>query len=281
MVLEAFVDPIKKRKAYLFMLSGAIYAIIALFLSNWVFREHASLLMVFLTTMAALPVFVATIADEEKKTASSTKESHLLVQHGNTLFYLLMLFVGFMVGYLFIYLTFPAQFVDNSFSAQSSTIQAINSKVTGDFLGMRTFLFILLNNVKVLVFCMLFAFLYGAGAVFILTWNSSVIATAMGNFVRFQIAEYTAKIGLVGTAAYFKIVSLAVLRYMIHGIPEIFAYFIGGLAGSLISVAIIREGLFTRRFEKVLFDISDLIFISLLFLFFAALLEVYVTPIFF
>ena len=37
--------------------------------------------------------------------------------------------------------------------------------------------------------------------------------------------------------------AIGMTRYMTHGIFEILAYFIGGLAGGLISVAIIRHGM--------------------------------------
>ena len=66
-----------------------------------------------------------------------------------------------------------------------------------------------------------------------------------------------------------------------HGIPEIFAYFIGGLAGSIISVAVIREKFGTKNFEKVVLDSSDLVLIAVLILILAAFIEVFITPVLF
>jgi uncharacterized membrane protein SpoIIM required for sporulation len=119
--------------------------------------------------------------------------------------------------------------------------------------------------------------LYGAGAIFILTWNASVISTAIGNIIRTNIASHTVT-GFSKISSYFQIISLAILRYMIHGIPEIVAYFVAGLAGGIISVAAINEKFGTRKFEKIVLDSSDLILISVLILILAALIEVYITP---
>ena len=140
---------------------------------------------------------------------------------------------------------------------------------------------ILFNNIKVLAFCILFAFVYGAGAIFILTWNATVIGTAIGNFIRSNIGAYASTVGIAKAGAYFQVVSLGLLRYAIHGIPEITAYFIAGLAGGIISVAVIRNDLLSRRFSHVLFDVADLVLLSVVILFAAGLLEVYVTPLFF
>ena len=140
---------------------------------------------------------------------------------------------------------------------------------------------ILLNNIKVLVFCIIFSFVYGAGAIFILIWNASVIGAAMGNFIRSGLSSAANSLGFAAVGSYFYMFSMGILRYAIHGIPEILAYFVGGLAGGLISVAVIKHSYGTKKFEKTLLDSSDLIIIALGILFIAAVLEVYLTPLFF
>jgi uncharacterized membrane protein SpoIIM required for sporulation len=68
---------------------------------------------------------------------------------------------------------------------------------------------------------------------------------------------------------------------MIHGVPEISAYFIGALAGGIVSVAVIRRDLRGERIWKVLQDALLLIIIGIIILFLSALVEVYITPILF
>ena len=67
-------------------------------------------------------------------------------------------------------------------------------------------------------------------------------------------------------------------RYMIHGIPEIVAYFIVALAGGIISVAVINHDLAGKNFKRIMNDSLILTVLAVLVLFIAALLEVYLTP---
>ena len=148
---------------------------------------------------------------------------------------------------------------------------APNARVTGNVVsGLPYVTHIFLNNIRVLFFVLLFAFFYGVGAIFILAWNASVIGVAVGNFVRSHIH-----------LSYFSALPLGLLRYSIHGIPEILAYFMAGLAGGIISVAVTQHQYGSAGFRKVLFDSLDLAVGSIVVLFIAALMEVYVTPVFF
>ncbi|MBR9692065.1 stage II sporulation protein M [Candidatus Woesearchaeota archaeon] len=282
MVLESIFNPLKAEKApWNMFFIGALYSSAGLFLGNWIFKEYASLIMVFLTTMACIPLLYNTMRLEEKKDTAIEGEKNLLREHSKAILFLMFLFLGIMFSYVLWYVVLPSGFVQNSFKSQTLTIQSINVRIAGNVIQIRTLTNIMLNNLKVLIFCILFSFLYGAGAIFILTWNASVIAAATGNFIRTNLAAITAKTGVYKVASYFQIVSLALIRYMTHGIPEILAYFIGGLAGGIISVAVINEKFGTKRFEKIVLDSSDLILLAVLFLILAALIEVYITPILF
>ncbi|MEM4710985.1 MAG: stage II sporulation protein M, partial [Candidatus Woesearchaeota archaeon] len=137
------------------------------------------------------------------------------------------------------------------------------------------------NNIKVLLFCILFSFLYGAGAIFILLWNASVIGAAIGMFIRNSLSEIFLITGNLTIADYFSVVSIGLTKYIIHGFPEILAYFVGALAGGIISIAVINHDFSTRKFEHILVDAADLLMLSIFLIFLAALLEVYVTPLIF
>ena len=100
---------------------------------------------------------------------------------------------------------------------------------------------------------------------FVLAWNASVIAAAIAIFTRSDL----------------NFLPVALLRYFVHGIPEIGSYFVAALAGGIISFAIIRRDIGTERFWKVLQDSLNLLILAVIILFLAALLEVFVTPLFF
>lgn len=282
MVLESLVNPFQARKnPFEMFLIGGLYSSVAIFLANWIFREQASLIMVFLTVIACVPFIYHTIKDEEEQELKLGDEKKILSEHYRTLKVFLFLFLGFVISYTFWYIILPSSIVQGTFRVQSITIQSVNLQISGGYSSVGTFTQILLNNFKVLVFCILFAFLYGVGAIFILTWNASVISTAIGNFIRTNLAFYAQRAGFAKIAAYLQIISLGLLRYLVHGIPEILAYFVAGLAGSIISVAVIRESFGTKQFEKVILDASDLVLIAVLILVIAAVIEVFVTPVLF
>jgi len=280
MVLESIVGPSKaEQRPWELIIIGFIYATIALFLSLWVFEEYASLVMIFLSAMACIPLLYKTIAFEEQKHLIIFNERSLLKEHSKAFVFLMCLFLGAVIAFSLWYLVLPQETTNNLFSAQAQTIISLNQRVTGNFAQFDILTKIFLNNVKVMIFCIIFSFLYGSGAIFILMWNASVIGVAFGNFFRVKLAEAAASLGFNSFSSYFYVVGYSILRYAIHGIPEILAYVVAGLAGGIISVAVIRHDFGTKNFERIILDASDLILLSVFILFVAAALEVYVTPV--
>lgn len=279
MVLESLINPRKaERQPWEMFFVGAVYSTIALFLALWVFRDYASLVLVFLTTMAAIPLVYNTIRLEERKDLEINREYVLLKEHSRALEFFMFLFLGVTVVLGFWYAVLPQSAVSDAFNIQTQTIVDVNTRMTGHVVKFTTFTNILFNNLKVLVFCTLFAFIYGVGAIFVLVWNASVIGTAIGNFIRSNIETLASSVGLTSTASYFHVVSFALLKYAIHGIPEILSYFVAGLAGGIISIAVIRHDFGSEKFQQVVLDAGDLMIISLALIVIAAFLEVYVTP---
>lgn len=235
------------------------------------------MVMVFLTAMAALPLMIRTLFMEEQKDVLGDASS-LWRRHAPSLVFFMVLFLGMAVAFSVWYLVLPSDVASTVFKVQTDTIQNLNQHVTGKITQTGLVSKIFLNNVKVMIFCILFSFLYGAGAMFIWAWNASVIGAAAGNFVRTYMARFADVVGLHKVGAYMYASSLGVLRYSVHGVPEIFAYIIGGMAGGILSVAVMNHDMGTGKFEKILLDVSDLVLLSVFVLFIAALLEVFVTP---
>ena len=217
MVLESLIKPFKPRKQPLEMFfMGMLYSSVALFLANWIFKEQASLIMVFLTVLASVPFIYGSIKQEKDKEIRIRSKKILLKEHSHTIKLFVFLFLGFVVSFVFWYTILPTKVIQSTFKVQSITIHSINMKISGGFTSFKTFTEILTNNLKVLVFCILFAFLYGAGAIFILTWNASVISTAIGNFIRSNLALATQKLGFGKIASYLQVISLGLVRYLFH-----------------------------------------------------------------
>ncbi|MDP3765154.1 MAG: stage II sporulation protein M [Nanoarchaeota archaeon] len=285
MVLESLLSAVQaEQNPKRLVFYGILYSSIAIILSLWIFREQSSLIMVFLTVLATVPLIYNTLKLEEAKDETIESEKTLLKEHWKALSYFMYLFMGFLIAFSLWYVLLPENSVETLFSVQISTIRNINSNMllaspmSGSFVQQDIFYKIVDNNIKVLLFSILFSFFYGAGAIFILTWNASVISGAIGIYIRNNISDMTSWLGFSQISHYFSIASVGFLRYMTHGVFEIFAYFVGALAGGLISVAIIKNDVYGKKIMHVLKDAFILVILAIVIVFVGAFIEVYITP---
>lgn len=278
-MLEAIINPkaAEKRPWKMFFV-GLVYASLSLLLVHYLFPRDPlanGMTVVAFCVMFSLPFMYYMIKIEEKKDEDLEGLLHVWQVHKDAILAFLWLFLGFVLAFAFwnIFLQNP-----NLLNFQIETYCRINSPgnvencvntVTGKSVeitsgatkGIR-FLSILENNIFVMIFTLIFSLLFGAGAIFILIWNASVIAAAIGIFTNYRVAE----------------IHLGLLRYMIHGFPEIAAYFITALAGGIFGVGFLRHGFRDKRFIHVLENTAILLFIAIIILILAAVIEVYLTP---
>jgi len=283
-MLESIVNPKRLEKGPLKMLLvGLIYASLSLLLVKWFFSndpvlyEFAGILVVTFSVMFSLPFMYFLIKTEEEEDEQIEGFFGVWKMHKDAVYAFMWLFLGFVIAFSFWFIILQDS---NLFNAQIGTYCTINSpgniencisqfSFESSFTGAATnearFLQIIVNNVYVMIFTLIFSLIFGAGAIFILAWNASVIAAAIGIFGSYKIVD----------------IPLGLARYMIHGFPEIAAYFITALAGGIFGVGVIRNGVRSKIFLRVLENSIILIFIALIILFLAAVIEVYVTPIIF
>ena len=218
MVLESLISPEKAEKNPLSMvIYGFIFASISIIFALLIFKEEASMVSVFITVMISIPLVYSTMKYEENEDLIINDEKTLMKQHWKALKYLIFLFFGFIIAYSIWFVALPSELSQSLFSTQLNTISSINSKISGNLLINSNILIkIFINNLKVMLFCLFFSLFFGAGAIFILTWNASVIGAAMGTF---------ANEGIKSLGTHFISLPLSLFRYMIHGVFEISAYF--------------------------------------------------------
>lgn len=282
-MLEFLINPKRaERRPWEMLILGFFYAVVAILLSTFLFYKSAalegysSIFIIMFTVILSLPFFYYLIKLEEKKDGLILEEEGLMKEHGKALKALVFLFLGYVLAFSLAFLIMPTAFTSITFKAQLETYCSVNpgdlqnchSMISGAAThltfkeGLGRVSSILINNFFVLLTTLVFSLLFGAGAIFILAWNASVIATAIGLFSKGSL------INLPGSF----------LRYLIHGIPEIAAYFVAALAGGIISIAIIRHGFKTKSFWHVLKDSMNLVIIALIILILAAFVEVFLTP---
>jgi uncharacterized membrane protein SpoIIM required for sporulation len=285
-MLEMLINPRKaERKPWELFFVGLFYASLSLWLVHSVFSndavlvKYSGILVVTFTVMFSMPFIYYTLKLEEKKINPTRGTLALLKEHEKAIQAFLWLFIGFVVALSFWYIIMSDT---TSFKAQIETFCVINRpsnvvecvkqygiKDTSISVGYITntdrLFHIFANNMYVLLFCLVFSLIFGAGVIFILAWNASVIAAAIGIFTKSDLAA----------------LPYGLMRYMIHGLMEIGSYFVVALAGGMISVAVIKHETGTEKFWEVLQDSLNLIIIAVVVLFLAAIVEVFITPILF
>ena len=286
-MLEMLINPRKaERKPWELFFIGLFYASVSLLLVNWIFSsdpvlsKYSGILIVTFTVMFSMPFVYFTIKLEESKIAQDSDKVSLLKEHRHAIMVFMWLFLGFVIAYAFWYVVMPDT---HGFQAQIETYCLINQKANFDkcvgqytgkavsaSTGLMTsdkerFFIIFSNNMSVLIFTLVFSLIFGAGVIFILAWNASVIAAAIGIFTKSNLSYFP-----VGLS-----------RYLIHGLPEIASYFTVALAGGIVSGAVIKHEIGTEKFWEVLQDCLNLIILSVVILLLAAFIEVYITPVIF
>lgn len=277
MVLESLLSPRKaEKKPWELFFIGLAYAGFSFLMSWWVFKDHISIIMVSMTAICSVPLLYNMIKYEGMKDTPPEKKYWLIKEHGRAVSAFTFLFLGFIAAFVILFIILPVETVNDSFSVQINTISQVKiGAPTGNALStIKEAIPLLTNNMKILIFCFVLSFFFGAGAIFVLTWNASVVGAAIGIFVRNEIFTGVS----TSAGAYSQIVSLGILQYLTHGVFEIIAYFVGALAGGILSIGVIKHDFGTPEFRKQMVDALGVMGISIIVLFIAAIIEVFITP---
>ena len=284
-MLESLINPQRLEKGpWKMFFIGILYASLSLLLVKWFFSQDAVLasysgmIVVTFCVMFSLPFMFYLIKKEEIEDEEVAGFFSVWRIHRDAIYSFMWLFLGFVIAFSFWYILLGDQ---NLLNAQSETYCMINSpnsiedcvsqysieklNPTGNAAKEARLLSIISNNIYVMIFTLIFSLIFGAGAIFVLAWNASVISAAIGIFTKYQLTE----------------IPTGLARYMIHGFPEIMAYFITALAGGIFGVGVIRNGFANVKFLRVLENVVLLMFIALLFILAAGVIEVYLTPLLF
>ena len=284
-MIESIINPKNgERGPWKMFFIGLLYSGLSLILVHWFFSadpilsEYSGMIVVTFCVMFSLPYMYYIIKREEEEDESVEGFFSVWRVHSDAIYAFMWLFLGFIVAFSFVFMVLQNQVL---FDAQLGTYCLINSpgniedcvakysferlSATGAATKQVRFLSIIENNVYVMIFTLIFSLIFGAGAIFVLAWNASVISAAIGIFTKYEISK----------------IPMGLLRYMVHGFPEITAYFITALAGGMFGLGAMKVGVKDPKFLRIIENVVILLFISILILIIAAAIEVYITPTFF
>ena len=252
------------KKPYTAFIWALIICSIAILLSTQIsYQMYVSgitinLTGIFSVVFALIPsVFFVTLLIKkeeliEEKYIKKHYEKAFWERHERDIMIFLFFFAGLTIAFAFWSFVLPKTF----FQVQTAKINQIHG-LTGAATQNSVFMSIFVNNMQVLLFSFIFSFLFGAGAVFIIIWNASILGVYIG-----QLSKSIWQIPIVS------------LAFLPHGIPEIAGYVCAGLAGGLISAAIIRTS--NKKILRIVaLDAVKILLLGIFLIFIGAGIEVF------
>ncbi len=214
---------------------------------------------VMFTIIPSVYFFTTVIKREEKMEEDAICKHYsgnFWSRHQKDILLFLFFFLGVTVAF-----SVWAFFMDPGFfQVQLTEIQKVRSSVSGNAImkgSFDSFIGVTFNNLQVMLFAFIFSVLFGAGAVFILVWNASILGVYIGELSR-SVFE----------------IPLVTMQFLPHGIPEVVGYLCAGLAGGLFSAAILRSHK-SDVLVKIFIDSMIILLVGVGFILMAALIEVY------
>jgi hypothetical protein len=258
---------IEKNPIYAFLL-GSAYTVIGIGLAVLLFPEDPALVAVALISLMFYPTINSLMRQEEA--LESRREDFnpfvFLKNHKYAFVLYTFIFVGIFLIFALFALVLPSLATNHVFKNQ---INVLYGTSTGHAVFQKEVFFdILSNNFLVLTVIFITSFVIGDGGIFLITWNASVWGTIFGN-----LAKTAALNANQNPFLYFLIILAAVAPHMIL---EAFAYLASATTGGVISRAIIKEQLLSKRFNYVIINtILSLVF-AFIVLIIAVTIETYV-----
>jgi uncharacterized membrane protein SpoIIM required for sporulation len=252
------------------ILLGVIYAFLGIFSSLLLFPHYVAIMSLAFTTILLIPSIASLLQKEENIIAKERRFSvrTILRDHKDIIRLYLLLFLGIFLAFCAIGIFTSNAYVENYFNAQLM-VAGITGQATAlgsEFVG------ILLNNLLVLFICFILSLAYGSGSLLFIVWNASVWGIVFGYFVHQSLAAVQ-----VDPVIYFGQIFLPFLPHMI---TEAASYIVAAIVGGVIAKAIVREKLFSKKFYHILTDGLWLAVFGFALIVVAAVIEVFVFPLF-
>jgi len=244
------LEELEKRPYLAFFWAILINSVAIILTSNFQTLEGVGFgFFAVLFTIIPSVFFITMLIKREEKADESGRS--FWDNHGTDIVILLMFFFGMTMSFA----VWSSVLPDDLFSTQVDKITEIRG--TGALTQEGAFSSILLNNLQVMVVSFVLSLVFGAGAIFIIVWNASVLGVYIG-----QVSKSLLHIPVIS------------LGFLPHGIPEIAGYVVAGLAGGILSAAILRKRQNIMR--TILMDSMKLLLLGGILIALGAFIEVFI-----
>ncbi len=268
MVLEQVFKEkwIEKKPRHAFIL-GVIYSIVGIFSARLIFGSNPGLMTVAFTSILLIPSLNQLLQHEENVEIREKKFhiKQLFNDHKDIFEIYIFMFLGVFLTFGVVSLILPMNSLMHMFAPQLNLIG-----IAGQATGGATFMSILINNIIVLFVCLVLSLVYGAGSILFITWNATVWGVIFAYYAKMS-AVAGAKNPLLAFA-------VGLLPFLPHMITEAFSYFTAAITGGVMSKALLREDLFSKKFHHVMTDAWIILGIGFVVIVIAAGIEVFGYP---
>jgi len=284
MVLESLLRWKEAMKHPFFMLIASVFICsVSLWAAYMSFPKSASILAIAFVTITLVPLFHKIFKEEEEEEAERPGfAAFFLARHFNVVKIYAFFFVGLILAYAFWYSIVSPDVRIVMFAEQEATLSGIaniRADLTGQASGsysacgleaMCWFNVIFINNTFFVLFpALIFSFVFGAGAVFLIGWNASVLGVLIGKDIVFYAASHGGVVAL-------SVASIRFLGLVPHGLFESMGYFVGAIAGGIIGAAVSKQRHLKGETWTITKDVIIMLLYAIGFMVIGALIEAYV-----
>jgi uncharacterized membrane protein SpoIIM required for sporulation len=266
MVLEQLYKTrfLKKKPKYAYLM-GVIYSLIGFISATIIFGSSVGLMSIAFTSILLIPALNRLLQEEENAEIREEKLSLRLLfkDHKDVFEIYFFLFFGIFTTYAFLSLIISP---DRSIGIFEPQLNVAN--LAGGAFKSGMFQEILTNNLLVLLVCFALSLFYGAGSIIFVSWNASVWGAVFGYLAR------TSYLPMGETpVATFLFYLIPVLPHMIS---ESFGYLSASIVGGVVSKAVTREKLWSRKFLHILTDALIFLCLALILVLIGAAIESFI-----
>lgn len=260
---------IEKRPTYSIFL-GLLFTLISFFTSFLLFKETPNFIgisTILFTVILVVPT-VNKLFDIEERIEVKEKLS-FFKKHEHIIDFFIYFFIGVFIVLFVIGLTKPSFVFSEQqlYNIQAGIFEEGRKLPLPPMGSERNEISRLFkNNMYIMVILFILSLFYGSGALFLITLNASIFASALANIVRSNLPN----LGFLSVYS-FTLCNLGIMFF--HMIPEVSGYLLAAIAGGVLSHAFIREKIGSKNFKIVLTDAFILLLIAITVLLLAAFIE--------
>lgn len=261
------IELVRKKPIYA-SITAAFFVLFGFIVAFFIFSSELSIAMLAFTSLLILPFIIKILEPEkiegERKTKIKTKTklydwfspsnlSIILKRHDKLIKFYIFLFFGMALEYTLLFAVLAPPLGESAFEHQLSLLGP-----GGRFEMSGLFYDIISNNLQIVIISFILSIFFGAGSIFILNYNASIVGMLYGSPIRTLIYGGTA--------------FASIIFYLPHTILEILAYLLAAVAGGILSSCLIEMKKDMKK--NVVRDACVIFILAVLLIFIAGYIEI-------